>query len=90
MENGLQIYCGRKWLCRVSDYITDTKIRRELALAFVAESFPKEVRALGNLATVESSRKLRAYYVSDAKNATSTGYNKARDIRLDYNDQLLE
>lgn len=50
---------------------------------------PKEAKAVDNIATVEYFPEAPRLYVSDAKNATSTGYIQGKGYSLDYNDQLL-
>ena len=50
---------------------------------------PKEAKAVDNIATAEYFPEAPRLYVSDAKNATSTGYIQGKGYSLDYNDQLL-
>ena len=85
MENGLPIYAAGSGYAG-DDYITDTKIDRDWRLFMKA---PKEAKAVDNIATVEYFPEAPRLYVSDAKNATSTGYIQGKGYSLDYNDQLL-
>ena len=87
MENGLPIYAAGSGYAG-DDYITDTKIGRDWRWRLFMKA-PKEAKAVDNLATVEYFPEAPRLYVSDAKNATSTGYIQGKGYSLDYNDQLL-
>ena len=87
MENGLPIYAAGSGYAG-DDYITDTKIGRDWRWRLFMKA-PKEAKAVDNIATVEYFPEAPRLYVSDAKNATSTGYIQGKGYSLDYNDQLL-
>lgn len=87
MENGLPIYAAGSGYAG-DDYITDTKIDRDWRWRLFMKA-PKEAKAVDNIATVEYFPEAPRLYVSDAKNATSTGYIQGKGYSLDYNDQLL-
>ena len=87
MENGLPIYAAGSGYAG-DDYITDTKIGRDWRWRLFMKA-PKEAKAVDNIATVEYLPEAPRLYVSDAKNATSTGYIQGKGYSLDYNDQLL-
>ena len=87
MENGLPIYAAGSGYAG-DDYITDTKIGRDWRWRLFMKA-PKEAKAVDNIATVEYFPEAPLLYVSDAKNATSTGYIQGKGYSLDYNDQLL-
>ena len=76
MENGLPVYAAG------SGYAGDWRWRLFMKA-------PKEAKAVDNIATVEYFPEAPRLYVSDAKNATSTGYIQGKGYSLDYNDQLL-
>ena len=87
MENGLPVYAAGSGYAG-DDYITDTKIDRDWRWRLFMKA-PKEAKAVDNIATVEYFPEAPRLYVSDAKNATSTGYIQGKGYSLDYNDQLL-
>lgn len=87
MENGLPVYAAGSGYAG-DDYITDTKIDRDWRWRLFMKA-PKEAKAVDNIATVECFPEAPRLYVSDAKNATSTGYIQGKGYSLDYNDQLL-
>lgn len=87
MENGLPVYAAGSGYAG-DDYITDTKIGRDWRWRLFMKA-PKEAKAVDNIATVEYFPEAPRLYVSDAKNATSTGYIQGKGYSLDYNDQLL-
>ena len=87
MENGLPVYAAGSGYAG-DDYITDTKIDRDWRWRLFIKA-PKEAKAVDNIATVEYFPEAPRLYVSDAKNATSTGYIQGKGYSLDYNDQLL-
>ena len=87
MENGLPVYAAGSGYAG-DDYITDTKIDRDWRWCLFMKA-PKEAKAVDNIATVEYFPEAPRLYVSDAKNATSTGYIQGKGYSLDYNDQLL-
>ena len=87
MKNGLPIYAAGSGYAG-DDYITDTKIGRDWRWRLFMKA-PKEAKAVDNIATVEYFPEAPRLYVSDAKNATSTGYIQGKGYSLDYNDQLL-
>lgn len=87
MENGLPVYAAGSGYVG-DDYITDTKIDRDWRWRLFMKA-PKEAKAVDNIATVEYFPEAPRLYVSDAKNATSTGYIQGKGYSLDYNDQLL-
>lgn len=87
MENGLPVYVAGSGYAG-DDYITDTKIDRDWRWRLFMKA-PKEAKAVDNIATVEYFPEAPRLYVSDAKNATSTGYIQGKGYSLDYNDQLL-
>ena len=87
MENGLPVYAAGSGYAG-DDYITDTKIDRDWRWRLFMKA-PKEAKAVDNIATVEYFPEAPRLYVSDAKNATSTGYILGKGYSLDYNDQLL-
>ena len=87
MENGLPVYAAGRGYAG-DDYITDTKIDRDWRWRLFMKA-PKEAKAVDNIATVEYFPEAPRLYVSDAKNATSTGYIQGKGYSLDYNDQLL-
>lgn len=87
MENGLPIYAAGSGYAG-DDYITNTKIGRDWRWRLFMKA-PKEAKAVDNIATVEYFPEAPRLYVSDAKNATSTGYIQGKGYSLDYNDQLL-
>ena len=87
MENGLPIYAAGSGYAG-DDYITDTKIDRDWRWRLFMKA-PKEAKAVDNIATVEYFPEAPRLYVSDAKNATSTGQIQGKGYSLDYNDQLL-
>ena len=87
MENGLPVYAAGSGYAG-DDYITDTKIDRDWRWRLFMKA-PKEAEAVDNIATVEYFPEAPRLYVSDAKNATSTGYIQGKGYSLDYNDQLL-
>ena len=87
MENGLPVYAAGSGYAG-DDYITDTKIDRDWSWRLFMKA-PKEAKAVDNIATVEYFPEAPRLYVSDAKNATSTGYIQGKGYSLDYNDQLL-
>lgn len=87
MENGLPVYAAGSGYAG-DDYITDTKIDRDWRWRLFMKA-PKEAKAVDNIATVEYFPEAPHLYVSDAKNATSTGYIQGKGYSLDYNDQLL-
>ena len=87
MENGLPVYAAGSGYAG-DDYITDTKIDRDWRGRLFMKA-PKEAKAVDNIATVEYFPEAPRLYVSDAKNATSTGYIQGKGYSLDYNDQLL-
>ena len=87
MENGLPVYAAGSCYAG-DDYITDTKIDRDWRWRLFMKA-PKEAKAVDNIATVEYFPEAPRLYVSDAKNATSTGYIQGKGYSLDYNDQLL-
>ena len=87
MENGLPVYAAGSGYAG-DDYIADTKIDRDWRWRLFMKA-PKEAKAVDNIATVEYFPEAPRLYVSDAKNATSTGYIQGKGYSLDYNDQLL-
>ena len=87
MENGLPVYAAGSGYAG-DDYITDAKIDRDWRWRLFMKA-PKEAKAVDNIATVEYFPEAPRLYVSDAKNATSTGYIQGKGYSLDYNDQLL-
>lgn len=87
MENGLPVYAAGSGYAG-DDYITNTKIDRDWRWRLFMKA-PKEAKAVDNIATVEYFPEAPRLYVSDAKNATSTGYIQGKGYSLDYNDQLL-
>ena len=87
MEYGLPVYAAGSGYAG-DDYITDTKIDRDWRWRLFMKA-PKEAKAVDNIATVEYFPEAPRLYVSDAKNATSTGYIQGKGYSLDYNDQLL-
>lgn len=87
MENGLPVYATGSGYAG-DDYIADTKIDRDWRWRLFMKA-PKEAKAVDNIATVEYFPEAPRLYVSDAKNATSTGYIQGKGYSLDYNDQLL-
>ena len=87
METGLPVYAAGSGYAG-DDYITDTKIDRDWRWRLFMKA-PKEAKAVDNIATVEYFPEAPRLYVSDAKNATSTGYIQGKGYSLDYNDQLL-
>jgi len=87
MENGLPVYAAGSGYAG-DDYITDTKIDRDWRWRLFMKA-PKEAKAVDNIAMVEYFPEAPRLYVSDAKNATSTGYIQGKGYSLDYNDQLL-
>lgn len=87
MENGLPVYAAGSGYVG-DDYIADTKIDRDWRWRLFMKA-PKEAKAVDNIATVEYFPEAPRLYVSDAKNATSTGYIQGKGYSLDYNDQLL-
>ena len=87
MENGLPVYAAGSGYAG-DDYITDTKIDRDWRWRLFMKA-PKEAKAVDNIATVEYFPEAPRLYVSDAKNATSTGYIQGKGYSLYYNDQLL-
>ena len=87
MENGLPVYAAGSGYAG-DDYTTDTKIDRDWRWRLFMKA-PKEAKAVDNIATVEYFPEAPRLYVSDAKNATSTGYIQGKGYSLDYNDQLL-
>lgn len=87
MENGLPVYAAGSGYAG-DDYITDTKIDRDWRWRLFMKA-PKEAKTVDNIATVEYFPEAPRLYVSDAKNATSTGYIQGKGYSLDYNDQLL-
>ena len=87
MENGLPVYAAGSGYAG-DDYIPDTKIDRDWRWRLFMKA-PKEAKAVDNIATVEYFPEAPRLYVSDAKNATSTGYIQGKGYSLDYNDQLL-
>ena len=87
MENALPVYAAGSGYAG-DDYITDTKIDRDWRWRLFMKA-PKEAKAVDNIATVEYFPEAPRLYVSDAKNATSTGYIQGKGYSLDYNDQLL-
>lgn len=87
MENGLPVYAAGSGYAG-DDYITDTKIDRDWRWRLFMKAL-KEAKAVDNIATVEYFPEAPRLYVSDAKNATSTGYIQGKGYSLDYNDQLL-
>ena len=87
MENGLPVYAAGSGYAG-DDYITDTKIDRDWRWRLFMKA-PKEAKAVDNIATVEYFPEAPRLYVSDAKNATSTGYIQGKGYSLDYNYQLL-
>ena len=87
MENGLPVYAAGSGYAG-DDYIADTKIDRDWRWRLFMKA-PKEAKAVDNIATVEYFPEAPRLYVSDAKNATSTGYIHGKGYSLDYNDQLL-
>lgn len=87
MENGLPVYAAGSGYAG-DDYITDTKIDRDWRWRLFMKA-PKEAKAVDNIASVEYFPEAPRLYVSDAKNATSTGYIQGKGYSLDYNDQLL-
>ena len=87
MENGLPVYAPGSGYAG-DDYIADTKIDRDWRWRLFMKA-PKEAIAVDNIETVEYFPEAPRLYVSDAKNATSTGYIQGKGYSLDYNDQLL-
>jgi len=87
MENGLPVYAPGSGYAG-DDYIADTKIDRDWRWRLFMKA-PKEAKAVDNIETVEYFPEAPRLYVSDAKNATSTGYIQGKGYSLDYNDQLL-
>lgn len=87
MENGLPVYAAGSGYAG-DDYIADTKTDRDWRWRLFMKA-PKEAKAVDNIATVEYFPEAPRLYVSDAKNATSTGYIQGKGYSLDYNDQLL-
>lgn len=87
MENGLPVYAAGSGYAG-DDYIADTKIDRDWRWRLFMKA-PKEAKAVDNIAAVEYFPEAPRLYVSDAKNATSTGYIQGKGYSLDYNDQLL-
>ena len=87
MENGLPVYAAGSGYAG-DDYITDTKIDRDWRWRLFMKA-PKEAKAVDNIATVEYFPEAPRLYVSDAKNATSTGYIQGKGYSFVYKDQLL-
>lgn len=87
MENGLPFYASGSEYAG-DDYIQDTKVNRDWRWRLFMKA-PGEVKAVDNIATPETFPLIPRLYISDAKNATSTGYIQGKGYSLDYNDQLL-
>lgn len=87
MKNGLPVYASGSGYAG-DDYIADTKVDRDWRWRLFMKA-PKEAKAVDNIETVEYFPEAPRLYVSEAKNATSTGYIQGKGYSLDYNDQLL-
>lgn len=87
MDNGLPVYATGSGY-KGDDYIADTKVGRDWRWKLFMKA-PDEAKAVDNIATIEYFPTAPRLYISDAKNATSTGYIRGKGYSLDYNDQLL-
>lgn len=87
MKNGLPIYAsGSEY--KGDDFIGDTKVDRDWRWRLFMKA-PGESKSVDNIGQIERFPLAPRLYISDAKNATSTGYIQGKGYSLDYNDQLL-
>ena len=87
MENGLPWYASNNTY-QGDDYISDTKENRDWRWQLFMKA-PGDVKATSNIANPETFPIVPRLYISDAKNATSTGYIQGKGHSMDYNDQVL-
>ncbi|WP_455673816.1 RagB/SusD family nutrient uptake outer membrane protein [Phocaeicola sp.] len=87
MQNGLPVYAPGSGY-EGDDYIPDTKINRDWRWKLFMKA-PEEAKAVDNISAIEYFPKAPRLYISDAKNATSTGYIQGKGYSLDYTDQVL-
>lgn len=87
LDNGLPWYADENYYGK-DDLIGDTKKNRDWRWQLFMKA-PNDVKATANIATPEKFPNAPRLYISDAKNATSTGYIQGKGHSMDYNDQLL-
>lgn len=87
MENGLPWYASNSTY-QGDDYIADTKVDRDWRWQLFMKA-PLDVKATSNIDVPETFPKAPRLYISDSKNATSTGYIQGKGHSMDYNDQVL-
>lgn len=87
MENGLPWYASNSTY-QGDDYIADTKVNRDWRWQLFMKA-PLDVKATSNIDVPETFPEAPRLYISDSKNATSTGYIQGKGHSMDYNDQVL-
>lgn len=87
MQNGLPIYATGSGYAG-DDYIGDTKENRDWRWKLFMKA-PEEAKAVDNITDIEYFPKAPRLYISDSKNATSTGYIQGKGHSMDYTDQVL-
>ena len=87
MENGLPWYDANSGYAG-DDYISDTKTGRDWRWQLFMKA-PGDVKATENITTPETFPTAPRVYISDSRNATSTGYIQGKGHSMDYNDQVL-
>lgn len=88
MQNGLPWYANGSGYAG-DDYIADTKTDRDWRWQLFMKA-PGDVKAtVNNTGTPETFPIAPRVYISDSRNATSTGYIQGKGHSMDYNDQVL-
>lgn len=88
MQNGLPWYASGSGYAG-DDYIADTKTDRDWRWQLFMKA-PEDVKAtVNNTGAPETFPIAPRVYISDSRNATSTGYIQGKGHSMDYNDQVL-